>query len=75
MSIGMMCIERICAAFMAIGDDILVSFREQLPCESIDTGIVRQRNAIRNPRHDPDEAQGSYCLRAEGPRTKSFSSV
>ena len=33
-------------------------------------GIVRHREAMRNPRCPSDEAQGSYCLRAEGPRTE-----
>ena len=37
---------------------------------SVDARIVRHRNAMRNPHCPSDEAQGSYCLRAEGPRTE-----
>ena len=37
-SIGVMCIERFRVAFMAIGDDFLVSFREQPPLPGASTG-------------------------------------
>jgi hypothetical protein len=37
---------------------------------SVDVRIVRQRSARRNPQLASDEAQGSYCLQAEGPRTE-----
>ena len=37
-SIGVMCIERFRVAFVAIGDDFLVSFREQPPLPGASTG-------------------------------------
>ena len=65
---------------MAIDEDVLVSIREQLETESFVTVIVRQPNAMRNPRDElsfelqmqlrstainaSEQAQGSYCLRA-----------
>jgi hypothetical protein len=64
-------IERFRVAFMAIGGDVLVSFREQL------SNRERRREDRATTRRDPqplffpsDEARGSYCLRAEGLRTE-----
>ena len=53
MIIGVMCTERTCVAIVAVSDDILVSFREQLPSGSVDARIVRQRDARRNPQMSP----------------------
>jgi hypothetical protein len=49
MNIGMMCIERTCAAFMAIDMTSLSHSENSSLARSIDTGIVRQRHAMRNP--------------------------
>ena len=71
MIIGVMRIERTCVAFVAGVDDILVSIREQLPQrERRREDRATTRRGAQPPNAASDEAQGSYCLRAEGPRTE-----
>jgi hypothetical protein len=70
MIIGVMCIERSAWPSWPLLTTSLSRSENSSRNRERRRGIVRHRRAMRNPQCPSDEAQGSYCLRAVGPRTE-----